>query len=114
MRTKRTVPAAAKRWMAWVVQRPCINCGSLACVHHCADATARHNKVAIGDCWLLPLCRECHQGDDGIHHSRRRFFGSVSRKTTEKMMFQRLMDWARADYALLDMPSQRVIDAIED
>lgn len=115
MRSKRTVPVKARRWMAWVGQRPCINCVAPANVHHCAGATARHNKVAIGDWWLLPLCPECHQGDDGIHHSRRRFFGSaVSRKTTEKMMFERLMDWARADSACVDMPSQQVIDAIED
>lgn len=115
MRSGHVVPAKARRWMAWVASRGCLNCGRPANVHHCAGSTARHNRVAIGDWWLLPLCRECHQGGDGIHHSRLRFFGSdVPRKTTEKMMFARLMDWARADSACIDMPEQRVIDAIED
>ena len=112
---KHTPSAAAKRWMAWVASRGCLNCRAPANVHHCVGATARHNRVAIGDWWLLPLCRECHQGDDGIHHSRRRFFGEhVRRKTTEKIMFRQLLRWSRADDACLDMPSQRVIDAIED
>src|SRR5690625_6799257 len=111
---KHTPSAAAKRWMAWVASRGCLNCRAPANVHHCVGATARHNKVAIGDWWLLPLCRECHQGDHGIHGDRSRFFGAVPRKTTEKMMFARLMDWARADSACVDMPAQHAIDAIED
>lgn len=115
MRSAKHSPTAkAKRWMAWVGQRQCINCGQPSNVHHCAGATAKHNKVAIGDWWLLPLCRECHQGDHGIHGDRALFFGAVPRKTTEKMMFARLMYWARADGSLMDMPAQNVIDAIED
>jgi len=115
MRSGHTVPTKARRWMAWVASRGCLNCRAPANVHHCVGATARHNRIAIGDWWLLPLCRECHQGDHGIHGDRTRFFGSATtRKATEKMMFARLMDWARADHSLMDMTSQRVIDAIED
>lgn len=111
-----TVPAKAKRWMAWVARQRCANCTGIGVhVHHCAGATARHNKVAIGDWWLLPLCPKCHQGDHGIHGDRMRFFGdSLTRKQTEKSQFARLLAWAVSDGACLDAPTQHIIDTIED
>ena len=106
------VPAAAKRWMSWVAKQLCVNCGATGVhVHHCAGATAKHNKVEIGDWWILPFCPECHQD---IHGERARFFYCETRKETEKLMFDRLMHWAESDSALLDAPRESVVHAIMD
>lgn len=115
MRSGHIVPAKARRWMAWVGQQPCVNCLASANVHHCAGASAMHNKIAIGDWWLLPLCWQCHQGDHGIHGDRMRFFGdALTRKQTEKSLFARVLASAITDDGCLDAPTQEVIDAIED
>lgn len=117
-----TPTAKAKRWMAWVGEQPCINCRAPACVHHCAGATARHNKVAIGDWWLLPLCHACHQGQNGIHQDRTRFMWMNSgpgvaphpRKELEKALFHLLLVKAFVFADTDIMPSQEITNAIED
>lgn len=117
MRSKGHTPSAkAKRWMVWVGECPCVNCSHWPVhVHHCAGATAKHNKVAIGDWWLLPLCYECHQGRHGVHGDRARFWRlSRNRKTVEHHLFIALMSVARGAPGSPVQPPDAVVRAIEE
>ena len=62
--------AAQERWVQQVASMGCIVCGAPAQVHHVIGETAKHNKVAIGQEFILPLCPHHHawvdQGDDGL------------------------------------------------
>lgn len=82
--------AEQKRWHDFVAGMGCVITGQPASIHHCVGTTARHNKVHIGQWWVIPLSYEAHQGKHGIHGDRKLFnrkWGE-SRKEIEKNIFQ--------------------------
>ena len=83
--------AKQKHWHKWLRNQACCNCGHLASIHHCAGSSAKHNKVHIGQDWVIPLCYDCHQGDDGIHKSLKAFDTDESRKEIEKQLFVKMI-----------------------
>ena len=94
--------ARQKRWHDAVAQLPCVSCGAtLVHVHHCVGSSAKHNKVHIGQDWVIPLCPDCHQGPGGVHGDMGRvqtfFHGGIGRKEFEKMAFDEtvraVIDW---------------------
>ena len=80
------------RWHSWLRDRGCCNCGQSAALHHAIGSSGKHNKVHIGQDFVLPLCFDCHQGDDGIHHSMNAFDTDESRKEIEKRLFVELVE----------------------
>tara|TARA_R110000822_G_scaffold77084_5_gene185123 strand:+ start:1248 stop:1631 length:384 start_codon:yes stop_codon:yes gene_type:complete len=57
MRSKnQKVTADHKKWRSQVAELGCICCGSEAIqIHHCIGASAKHNKIHIGEWFILPL-----------------------------------------------------------
>lgn len=82
---------AQQAWHDWQREQGCCNCGaSNPAIHHCAGSTAKHNKVHIGQVWVIPLCYDCHHGPGGIHGDLSRFrrdWPTTSRKEIEKGLF---------------------------
>ena len=104
--------AKQDRWHEWLRDQGCCNCGNPAAVHHCLGSTAKHNKVHIGQDFVLPLCHTCHQGDDGIHHSMKAFGTNESRKEIEKRLFVKMVAIYEAEF--IEPPcSDDVIQAIK-
>lgn len=81
-----TPDAVQKDWREMVRDLGSIITGAAALVeiHHCAGRTARHNRVAIGHWWILPLTHDEHQGPEGIH-------AHPDRKAREKRLFERVL-----------------------
>jgi len=53
--------AKQKRWMARVADYGCVVSGnSNIQIHHCVGRTAKHNKIAVGHWFILPLSFELH------------------------------------------------------
>ena len=95
---KRKAPTAAqKRFHDMACSDGCIipGCGAPARLHHCVGASAKHNKVEIGQWWVLPLCDDHHQhGPAAVHVSPVEFAGLLSlesRKQAEKYLFSALL-----------------------
>jgi hypothetical protein len=74
-------------------------------IHHCVGRTGRHEGVAIGHWWILPLTREQHQGRNGIH-------AHPDRKAREKSLFERVLICIQARDPETPLPPPHVIDAI--
>ena len=97
--------AEQKRWREKVRAIGCIACGERMGteIHHCAGRTAKHNKIAIGHWWILPLCHGCHvlltEGPDRLAEAR---FGFtfVGRWDLEKLLYADLMTHFRDDVPL--------------
>jgi len=109
-----------QNWQDWQRDQGCCNCGaSNPAIHHCAGSTAKHNKIHIGQWWTIPLCYECHQGDEGIHGNLKRLYDfdmprEFNRKDAEKRKFKDcVFDYFHFDYGELPMPLE-VIEAIRD
>ena len=109
MQSKGNQPnACQKRWREEVRQLGSIISNEPAIIHHCVGTSAKHNKVAIGHEFIIPLTDEehkaLHQGDIMILDGR-------SRKEFEKNAFYEVC-------ALLhdhpDRPSHEIIEAIMD
>lgn len=86
--------AAQKRWHQWLAETGCYLGLGPACIHHCAGSTAKHDKVEIGQWWVIPLSYEAHQGPGGIHGDRSVFDGQglgQTRKEIEKAIFGRMV-----------------------
>tara|TARA_Y100000310_G_C20598574_1_gene771807 strand:- start:1085 stop:1432 length:348 start_codon:yes stop_codon:yes gene_type:complete len=83
MQSKRNAPTAnQKRWREAVRELGSVISGNRPCViHHPIGVTGKHNKVAIGHWWVIPLTdfehRELHRGvpiwRDLAVHSRKQF-----------------------------------------
>lgn len=72
--------ARQKRWHDAVAQLPCVSCGATPVhIHHCVGSTTKHNKVHIGQDWVIPLCYDCHQGPGGVHGDMSRVRASAPR-----------------------------------
>ena len=65
-----------KDYHEWLATLPCSACGEWpVTVHHIRSFNG--NNVGVGrraDHYLaIPLCYECHQGQDSIHHNKKIF-----------------------------------------
>lgn len=96
---KRKAPTASQgRFHSAACAGGCIvpGCEAPPALHHCAGASARHNKIAIGQWWVLPLCDGHHQyGPVALHPSPLAFAALVkahSRKQAEKLLFSALLE----------------------
>lgn len=97
--------ARQQRWRDWLGKQPCCATGN-ACeqLHHAVGSTAKHNKIWIGEDWLIPLTAEAHRAIDSLGRNR---------KTYEKMWFSDLIERAHAE-GVKDVPPDEVIEAIMD
>lgn len=113
--------ARHKRWLAAIKQHCCIVTGAnhYNCqAHHVVGRTAKHNKIAIGHVWVLPLVRYLHDVGSNYplnvtHYPKE--FENVN--GTQKELFMRLYHSIvpRAeDFGLMpgDLPTQEEINAI--
>jgi|TARA_R110000787_G_scaffold89778_1_gene189943 hypothetical protein len=83
MRSKGNAPTAAqKRWREAVRDLGSIISGEPAVIHHPVGATGKHNKVAIGHWWVIPLTDAEHKA---LHAGEK--FGFHSRAIAEKGWF---------------------------
>lgn len=87
--------AAERRFHDWLRNTGCAICGSPTAIHHAVGSAAKHNKIHIGQWWVVPLCYEHHQGPGGIHGDLSLFdvFDRTAlghtRKEIEKSLFAR-------------------------
>ena len=94
MISSRPPRAAEKRWHDWLRDRGCAICSMPASIHHAVGSTGKHNKVHIGQWWVLNLCHTHHQGPGGIHGdmSAFEFFDRAylgdTRKEIERSVFE--------------------------
>lgn len=78
--------AEQRRWREAVRELGSIIDGSKPCeIHHCAGRTAKHQGVAIGHWWILPLTAEQHRGPQGVESWGR------DRKGREKDLWVRVL-----------------------
>lgn len=69
--------AAEKRFMQWIKEQPCCNCGhpGPSIVDHCEGSTFRHMKVLVGHWFLIPLCVLCDKFKTlGNHRAQKKNF----------------------------------------
>lgn len=115
MNSSKAPTAAQKRWHTWLASQGCYIGLGPACIHHCAGSTAKHNKVEIGQWWVVPLSYEAHQGTQGIHGDLSIFAGQglgKTRKEIEKAIFGRLVAHYRRQHGEYPCPGD-VLQAIE-
>ena len=90
MQSSKKPTKAQQAWHSWQRDQGCANCfAANPSIHHCVGSTAKHNKVHIGQWFTIPLCYDCHQNNQGIHHGMGRFIPELgqSRKEIEKTLF---------------------------
>ena len=69
---KKNKTTGEKSYHAYLSQFSCIACGSIpVTIHHIRDFAGMGQRSSHFH--VLPLCVECHQGQDGIHHNRKIF-----------------------------------------
>jgi hypothetical protein len=86
MRSKGNAPTAAQiRWREAVRELGSVISGEPAVIHHCVGASGKHNKIAIGHWWIIPLTDEEHKA---LHAGET--FGYDSRKEFEKHEFYKV------------------------
>lgn len=114
MKSKGNAPTAAqKRWREAVRGLGSVISGAPAVIHHPVGCTGKHNKIAIGHWWILPLTDEEHKL---LHLNELKF--KKTRKTFEKLMYKKILNkmffkpekYIKAD----DFPPFAVDVAIED
>ena len=83
MRSKGNAPTAEqKRWREAVRDLGSVISGEPAVIHHPVGVSGKHNKVHIGNWWLIPLSDDEHKL---LHNGET--FGYESRKEFEKAKF---------------------------
>lgn len=56
-------------YLAWVAQQNCVLCGAVGVhCHHIREGQGMSQRAS--DYLAIPLCPECHQGQNGIHGDR--------------------------------------------
>lgn len=114
MKRAKAPTAKQKRWHEWLAQQGCYLGIGIANLHHCVGSTAVHNKVWIGQDFVIPLSYEAHQGPHGIHGDLSLFVGlGETRKEIEKSIFARLVAHYRRQHNELPCPAD-VLAAIQD
>ena len=102
MQSKGNAPTAQQvRWRELVRSLGSIVSNEDAVIHHCVGVTGKHNKVAIGPWWIIPLTNEEHLA---LHAGET--FGLDSRKMFEK--------WAFTEVCQMLYPEQYITDEIYD
>lgn len=110
MQSRKGLTADQRRWWDWLAGHGCYLGLGQACLHHCIGSTARHDKVDIGQWWVIPLSYEAHQGPQGIHNDLSIFCTGETRKEIEKRIFSDLSGRYLEDGG--HIPAE-VIEAIE-
>lgn len=90
MRRAVSTNAKQKRFHNFLAERGCAVTRAPAHIHHCVGSSASHDRVPIGQWFVIPLAPELHQGKGGIHCDRsllESFGFSGSRKDIEKQLF---------------------------
>ena len=106
MNSKNNAPTAMqKRWREQVRGLGSIIDGDDAVIHHCVGVTGKHNKVHIGNWWIIPLTNEQHLA---LHAGET--FGRESRKAFEKEAFT---DVCQMLYPT-EYITEEIYDAIQD
>jgi len=96
MRGGKAPTAEQKRFHNQVAEQGCWVTRGPANIHHCVGSTAKHNKISIGQWWVIPLSYEAHQGPHGIHGDLAIFNQpGFSRKEIEKEIFETMLGWQR-------------------
>lgn len=105
--------AEQKRFHNFLAEHGCFECGAPAALHHAVGSTARHNKIHIGQWWVIPLCYDHHQGQGGIHGDLGAFikWRGCTRKEIEKAAFSFYAE--KYVTTMEDIPGE-VIQAIAD
>ena len=102
--------ARQKQWLEAVVKLGSVVSGGPSQIHHCVGRKAKHNKIAIGHWWIIPLTHDEHLVR---LHGQGETFGYESRKAFEKDKF--LSEVYRPLRDRLDIvPPVEVIQAITD
>lgn len=57
-----------KDWKSKVAELGCLICRAPAQLHHVREGQGMSQRAK--DWMVVPLCRECHQGKNGIHSPR--------------------------------------------
>lgn len=95
--------SSQRRWHQWLARQTCVMCGDMGVqLHHAAGASAKHDKVHIGQWWLIPVCPWCH----GY------VAASKNRKIIEKQTFGDL--WADYEQETGNTIPQHVVTAIQE
>lgn len=95
MRRGKQPTAAEKRYHDWLREKGCAICGRPTAIHHAVGSTGKHNKVHIGQWFVVNFCYDHHQGQGGIHGDLSafdyydRFALGKTRKEIEKSLFAR-------------------------
>lgn len=83
--------AAEKRHERYVQAQPCFGCGRWgSSAHHTLlEFEGKHRRRSHD--WRLPVCWDCHQGDEGIHGigSETKWLASVGRTPEEAIALMR-------------------------
>ena len=84
----RGVNADEKRFMGWVKEQPCIQCGSSqVIVEHCYGSTFKNNRVLVGMWALLPLCQICDSvKTQGSHRAYLAEFGETQAESFKRLL----------------------------
>lgn len=92
--------AAERRWHDWLRGRGCAVCSRPTAIHHAVGSTGRHNKIHIGQWWVVNLCYDHHQGPGGIHHDLSAFdaFDQIYLGATRKEIERSLFEMNAAEY----------------
>lgn len=81
------------RFHNWLAEQGCAVCGDHAELHHCVGSSGKHNKIAIGQWFLIPVCSYHHRDTRaGIHAA------GQWRKVLEKMFFTMLVGVYREEH----------------
>lgn len=114
---KRKLPTAAqKRWHSWLAVQGCYLTLGPAELHHCVGASGKHDKVWIGQDFVIPLSPAAHRGPCGIHADLSLFAGhglGDKRKEIEKAIFSRLVALYHRQHDALPC-SPEVLKAIKE
>jgi hypothetical protein len=110
-KSTRAQNADEKRFMLWVKEQPCVECGAYGViVEHCYGSSMIHNKVLIGHWALLPLCEVCDAvKTQGSHNAYQKAFGRTQAEAWNMTIaeydplaelvptevFKSIMDWGR-------------------
>ena len=97
-----------KAWHDTVRGYGCVITRQPCQLHHCAGRKARHNKVVIGEWWVIGLRPDHHDNINFLHTSE----GFHTRKEFEKYHFLSLVKLAESEGK--EIPPPEVIEAIKE
>lgn len=101
-----------KQWLSTVTDHGCVVTGrSDIQRHHVCGRKAKHNKIAIGEWFVLPLWWELHDissnREDNVTHYRHRF---TDKYGLQSDLFAKMVETLENSGA--EVPGQEILDAI--